>query len=68
MSSEHADVVRDSAAWVAAEIVEPRRAEEALGAAVQETCLNGVSTRKVDRLLEQPGIASVIPSWTAAAP
>jgi hypothetical protein len=114
MSSEHADVVRDSVACVSAEIVEaevaaqvgaelgeiapervtqrngyrprrrdtrageislrisklrsggyfpsfvePRRAEQALGAVLQETYINGVSTRKVDRLLEQLGIASM---------
>jgi transposase-like protein len=115
MSSEHADVVRDSVAWVAAEIMEAevaarvgaelgevsdervtqrngyrprrwdtrageielripklrsgsyfpsfleprRRAEQALVAVVQEAYINGVSTRKVDRLVEQLGIASM---------
>src|SRR4051812_46497429 len=115
MSSEHADVIRDSVAWVAAEIMEAevagqvgaelgeisgarvtqrngyrprrwdtrageielripklrsgsyfpsflgprRRAERALVAVVQEAYINGVSTRKVDRLVEQLGIASM---------
>ncbi|HEX2232882.1 MAG TPA: IS256 family transposase [Thermoleophilaceae bacterium] len=112
MSSEHADVVRESVAWVAAEIMEAevsgqigaelgelaagrvtqrngyrprawetrageielripklrsgsyfpsfleprRRAERALVAVVQEAYINGVSTRKVDRLVEQMGL------------
>jgi putative transposase len=112
MSSEHADVVRESVAWVAAEIMEAevssqvgaelgevsaervtqrngyrprpwdtrageielripklrqgsyfpsfleprRRAEQALVAVVQEAYINGVSTRKVDRLVEQMGL------------
>jgi putative transposase len=115
MSSEHADVVRESVAWVAAELMEAevagqigaelgevapervtrrngyrprawdtrageielripklrsgsyfpsfleprRRAEQALVAVVQEAYINGVSTRKVDRLVEQLGIASM---------
>jgi putative transposase len=115
MSSEHADVIRESVAWVAAEIMEAevaahvgaelgeiseervtqrngyrprrwdtrageielripklrsgsyfpsfleprRRAEQALVAVVQEAYINGVSTRKVDRLVEQLGIASM---------
>ena len=112
MGSEHADVVRESVAWVAAEIIEAevanqvgaelgevspdrvaqrngyrprawdtrageielripklrsgsyfpsfleprRRAEQALVAVVQEAYINGVSTRKVDRLVEQMGL------------
>src|SRR3954449_616240 len=112
MSSEHADVIRESVAWVAAEIMEAevaarvgadlgevsdervtqrngyrprrwdtragaielripklrsgsyfpsfleprRRAEQALVAVVQEAYINGVSTRKVDRLVEQMGV------------
>src|SRR5215207_5322212 len=112
MSSEHADVVRESVAWVAAELMEAevgaqvgaelgevslervtqrngyrprawdtrageielaipklrqgsyfpsflhprRRAEQALVAVVQEAYVNGVSTRKVDRLVEQMGL------------
>lgn len=112
MSSAHADVVRESVAWVAAEIMEAevagqigaglgevsgervtqrngyrprpwdtrageielripklragsyfpsflrprRRAEQALVAVVQEAYINGVSTRKVDRLVEQMGL------------
>ena len=112
MSSEHADVVRESVAWVAAEIMDAevanqvgaelgevtaervtqrngyrprpwdtrageielripklrsgsyfpsflhprRRAEQALVAVVQEAYINGVSTRKVDRLVEQMGL------------
>jgi len=112
MGSEHADVVRESVAWVAAEIMEAevagqvgaelgevapervaqrngyrprawdtrageielriaklrsgsyfpsfleprRRAEQALVAVVQEAYINGVSTRKVDRLVEQMGL------------
>ena len=115
MSSEHADVVRESVAWIAAELMEAevgaqvgaelgevspervtqrngyrprawdtrageielripklrsgsyfpsfleprRRAEQALVAVVQEAYINGVSTRKVDRLVEQLGIASM---------
>ena len=112
MSSEHADVVRESVAWVVAELMEaevagqigaelgeiapdrvthrngyrsrawqtrageielaipklrsgsyfpsflePRkRSEQALVAVVQEAYVNGVSTRKVDRLVEQMGL------------
>jgi putative transposase len=112
MSSEHADVVRESVAWVVAELMEAevagqigaelgevsgervtqrngyrprpwdtrageielqipklrqgsyfpsflhprRRAEQALVAVVQEAYINGVSTRKVDRLVEQMGL------------
>jgi putative transposase len=113
MSSEHADVVRESVAWVVAELMEAevagqigaglgevapgervtqrngyrsrgwdtragavelaipklrqgsyfpsflhprRRAEQALVAVVQEAYVNGVSTRKVDRLVEQMGL------------
>src|SRR4051794_2901766 len=112
MSSEHADVVRESVAWVVAELMEAevaaqigaergevtaervtqrngyrprpwdtrageielaipklrqgsyfpsflhprRRAEQALVAVVQEAYINGVSTRKVDRLVEQIGL------------
>jgi transposase-like protein len=37
--------------------LEPRRrAEQALVAVVQEAYVNGVSTRKVDRLVEQMGV------------
>jgi putative transposase len=40
--------------------LEPRRrAEQALVAVVQEAYVNGVSTRRVDRLVEQLGIASM---------
>ncbi len=112
MSSEHADVVRESVAWMVAELMEAevagqigaelgevsgervtqrngyrprpwdtrageielaipklrqgsyfpsfleprRRAEQALVAVVQEAYINGVSTRKVDRLVEQMGL------------
>jgi putative transposase len=113
MSSEHADVVRESVAWVVGELMEAevstqigaglgevapaqratqrngyrprgwdtragavelqipklrqgsyfpsfleprRRAEQALVAVVQEAYVNGVSTRKVDRLVEQMGL------------
>ncbi len=112
MSSEHADVVRESVAWVAAELMEAevagqvgaelgevsvdrvtqrngyrprawdtrageielrvpklrsgsyfpsfleprRRCEQAIVAVVMEAYVNGVSTRKVDRLVEQLGI------------
>jgi putative transposase len=112
MSSEHADVVRESVAWLVAELMEAevagqigaelgevsgervtqrngyrprpwdtrageielaipklrqgsyfpsflhprRRAEQALVAVVQEAYVNGVSTRKVDRLVEQMGL------------
>jgi transposase-like protein len=112
MGSEHADVVRESVAWVVAELMEaevagqigaelgeiapdrvthrngyrprvwqtrageielaipklrsgsyfpsflePRkRSEQALVAVVQEAYVNGVSTRKVDRLVEQMGL------------
>jgi putative transposase len=112
MGSEHADVVRESVAWVVAELMESevaaqigaergevspervtqrngyrprpwdtrageielaipklrqgsyfpsflhprRRAEQALVAVVQEAYINGVSTRKVDRLVEQMGL------------
>jgi putative transposase len=112
MSGEHADVVRESVAWVVAELMEAevagqigaelgevcgervtqrngyrprpwdtrageielqipklrqgsyfpsflhprRRAEQALVAVVQEAYINGVSTRKVDRLVEQMGL------------
>src|SRR4051794_35574596 len=115
MSSEHADVVRESVAWVAAELMEAevgarvgaelgevspervtqrngyrprswdtrageielripklrsgsyfpsfleprRRSEQALVAVVQEAYVNGVSTRKVDRLVEQLGISAM---------
>src|SRR3954465_6909115 len=115
MSSEHADVVRESVAWVVAELMEaevagqigaelgeiapdrvtqrngyrprawhtrageiklaipklragsyfpsflePRkRSEQALVAVVQEAYVNGVSTRKVDRLVEQLGVAGI---------
>ena len=112
MGSDHADVVRESVAWVVAELMEAevagqigaelgevsgervtqrngyrprpwdtrageielaipklrqgsyfpsfleprRRAEQALVAVVQEAYVNGVSTRKVDRLVEQMGL------------
>jgi transposase-like protein len=112
MGSEHADVVRESVAWVVTELMEAevaaqigaergevsaervtqrngyrprpwdtrageielaipklrqgsyfpsflhprRRAEQALVAVVQEAYINGVSTRKVDRLVEQMGL------------
>ena len=112
MGSEHADVVRESVAWLVAEVMEAevagqigaglgevsgervtqrngyrprawdtragelelripklrqgsyfpsfleprRRAEQALVAVVQEAYVNGVSTRKVDRLVEQMGV------------
>ena len=112
MGSEHADVVRESVAWVVAELMEAevagqigaelgeiapdrvthrngyrsrawqtrageielaipklrsgsyfpsfleprRRSEQALVAVVQEAYVNGVSTRKVDRLVEQMGL------------
>jgi putative transposase len=112
MSSEHADVVRESVAWLVGELMEAevagqigaelgevsgervtqrngyrprpwdtrageielaipklrqgsyfpsflhprRRAEQALVAVVQEAYVNGVSTRKVDRLVEQMGL------------
>ena len=115
MSSEHADVVRESVAWVVGELMEgevaaqigaelgevsservthrngyrprpwqtrvggielaiprlrqgsyfpsflePRkRSEQALVAVVQEAYVNGVSTRKVDRLVEQLGVAGM---------
>ena len=112
MSDEHADVLRESVAWMARELMEAdvsaqigaelgerslerttqrngyrsrdwdtrvgsielaipklrqgsyfpsfleprRRAEQALVAVVQEAYVNGVSTRKVDRLVEQMGL------------
>jgi putative transposase len=112
MGSEHADVVRESVAWLVGEVMEAevsdqigaglgevsservtqrngyrerswatragelelripklrqgsyfpsfleprRRAEQALVAVVQEAYVNGVSTRKVDRLVEQMGV------------
>ena len=113
MTSEHADVLRESVAWLVAELIEAevtaqigaahgeraperrttqrngyrprqwdtrvgtielaipklrqgsfmpsileprRRAERALVAVVQEAYVNGVSTRKVDRLVEQLGL------------
>jgi putative transposase len=112
MGSEHVDVVRESVAWLVAEVMESevagqigaglgevsservtqrngyrarpwdtrageielqipklrsgsyfpsfleprRRAEQALVAVVQEAYVNGVSTRKVDRLVEQMGV------------
>ena len=115
MGSEHGDVVRESVAWVVAELMEaevagqigaelgeiapdrvthrngyrprawqtrageielaipklrsgsyfpsflePRkRSEQALVAVVQEAYVNGVSTRKVDRLVEQLGISGM---------
>jgi putative transposase len=39
--------------------LEPRRSEQALVAVVQEAYVNGVSTRKVDRLVEALGLAGV---------
>ena len=40
--------------------LEPRgRSEQALVAVVQEACVNGVSTRKVDRLVSQLGLAGI---------
>ena len=40
--------------------LEPRtRGEQALVAVVQEAYVNGVSTRKVDRLVEQLGLAGM---------
>ena len=115
LASEHADVLRQSVAWMVAELMRPRspprsapssaseptsgwpsatatgpaawdtrvgelelriprlrtgsyfpsfleprrRAEQALVAVVQEAYVNGVSTRKVDRLVEQLGIAGM---------
>jgi putative transposase len=115
LSSEHADVLRQSVAWMVAELMEAevtdqigaelgqrtpdrvaqrngyrprawgtrvgelelriprlrtgsyfpsfleprRRAEQALVAVVQEAYVNGVSTRRVDRLVEQLGIAGM---------
>jgi putative transposase len=115
LSSEHADVLRQSVAWIVAELMEAevtaqigaefgerspdriaqrngyrprswdtrvgelelriprlrtgsyfpsfleprRRAEQALVAVVQEAYVNGVSTRRVDRLVEQLGIAGM---------
>src|SRR4051794_39859658 len=115
LASEHADVVRESVAWMVAELMdaevaiqigaehgeraperlthrngyrprvwdtragevelaiprlrqgsyfpsflEPRRrAEQALVAVVQEAYVNGVSTRKVDRLVQQLGVAGM---------
>src|SRR4029434_1785353 len=115
LSSEHADVRRQSVAWIVAELMEAevtaqigaefgerspdriaqrtgyrprswdtrvgelelriprlrtgsyfpsfleprRRAEQALVAVVQEAYVNGVSTRRVDRLVEQLGIAGM---------
>jgi putative transposase len=115
MSEEHADLVRESVAWMAAELMEAevaakvgadrgertpervtqrngyrprqwdtrvggielaipklrtgsyfpsfleprRRAEQALVAVVQEAYVNGVSTRRVDRLVEQLGVAGM---------
>jgi transposase-like protein len=115
LSGEHADVVRESVAWMVAELMEAevatqigaqlgertperlaqrngyrsrgwdtrageielaiprlrqgsyfpsfleprRRAEQALVAVVQEAYVNGVSTRRVDRLVEQLGIAGM---------
>src|SRR5205809_4165833 len=116
MTSEHADVLRESVAWLVAELIEAevsaqiraahgeraperrvtqrngyrprgwntrvgtielaipklrqgsfmpsfleprRRAEQALVAVVQEAYVNGVSTRKVDRLVEQLGLHSM---------
>ncbi len=113
LTSEHADVLRDSVAWLVAELMEAevagltgaelgerapdrrqtqrngyrprrwdtrvgelelaipklrqgsyfpsfleprRRAEQALVAVVQEAYVNGISTRKVDRLVEQLGL------------
>jgi putative transposase len=57
--------------------LEPRRrAEQALVAVVQEAYVNGVSTRKVDRLVEQLGLhhmrrtrsAGCAPGWTSRSP
>ena len=115
LASEHADVLRESVAWIVAELMEAevaakvgaelgertperltqrngyrarawdtrvgelelriprlrtgsyfpsfleprRRAEQALVAVVQEAYVNGVSTRRVDRLVEQLGIAAM---------
>jgi transposase-like protein len=115
LASEHADVLRESVAWMVAELMEAevaakvgaelgqrtpdrvaqrngyrarswdtrvgelelhiprlrtgsyfpsfleprRRAEQALVAVVQEAYINGVSTRRVDRLVEQLGIAGM---------
>ena len=115
LSDEHADIVRESVAWMVAELMEAevtaqigaahgerrpertaqrnghrtrgwdtrvgelelaiprlrtgsyfpsfleprRRAEQALVAVVQEAYVNGVSTRRVDRLVEQLGIAGM---------
>src|ERR687887_2399910 len=115
LSDEHADVLRESVAWMARELMEAdvaarigaelgerslersthrngyrprqwdtrvgsielripklrsgsyfpsfleprRRAEQALVAVVQEAYVNGVSTRKVDRLVEQLGVAGM---------
>ena len=115
LASEHADVLRESVAWIVAELMEAevaaqigaelgqrtpdrvaqrngyrprawdtrvgelelriprlrtgsyfpsfleprRRAEQALVAVVQEAYVNGVSTRRVDRLVEQLGIAGM---------
>ena len=43
-------------------LLEPRRrAEQALVAVVQEAYVNGVSTRRVDRLVEQLGVAGMSP-------
>src|SRR4029453_17690446 len=61
LQDEHADVLRDSVAWMARELMEaeisPRiGAEQALVAMVQEAYVNGVSTRKVDRVVEQLGL------------
>jgi transposase-like protein len=58
MSDEHADVLAESVAWMARELMEADvsaqiGAEQALVAVVQEAYVNGVSTRKVDRLVEQ---------------
>jgi putative transposase len=115
LATEHADVLRESVAWIVAELMEAevaakvgaelgernparltqrngyrardwdtrvgelelriprlrtgsyfpsfleprRRAEQALVAVVQEAYVNGVSTRRVDRLVEQLGIAGM---------
>lgn len=112
LSEEHADLVRESVAWMAAQLMEAevtarigaerapdrlahrngyrprawdtrvgsvelaipklrqgsyfpsflqprRRAEQALVAVVQEAYVNGISTRKVDRLVEQLGVAGM---------
>ena len=115
LASEHADVLRESVAWIVAELMEAevttkigaefgertperltqrngyrtrswdtrvgelelhiprlrtgsyfpsfleprRRAEQALVAVVQEAYVNGVSTRRVDRLVEQLGIGGM---------